>query len=86
MVDGKGIGICEKNEYTKYTSTLHEAWRMSINGLSRSLVSAAEIYGFSIPDFGPDDKFINDPVSQFGIVEAQNIVYGVFHLRCLWGL
>ncbi|ETR67871.1 MAG: hypothetical protein OMM_11127 [Candidatus Magnetoglobus multicellularis str. Araruama] len=31
-----------EREYSKYTSTLKEAWRLSISGLSRSFVSGLE--------------------------------------------
>ena len=60
----------KKNDYTKYTSTLEEAWRISIKGISESIILALDKYD-SIPDFGPDDDYIGDPVAQFGILEAK---------------
>ncbi|MFH2064657.1 MAG: ATP-binding protein [Pseudomonadota bacterium] len=57
------------NDYTKYTSTLAEAWRLSISGLSDSLVQGVNHYG-CIPEMNPDDDFRNDPLTHFGIVEA----------------
>jgi len=56
--------------YTKYTSTLAEAWRMSIQGLSESLMRAVK-ESDEPPDFGPDDDFTKDPIASFGIIEAQ---------------
>ena len=60
-----------KLEFTKYTSTLAEAWRLSVSGLSGSLILAAKHYSDNIPELHPDDKYINDPISKFGIIEAQ---------------
>lgn len=58
------------NNYTKYTSTLAEAWRMSIQGLSESLMQAIK-ESDGPPEFGPDDDFTKDPIASFGIIEAQ---------------
>ncbi|MBN1802599.1 MAG: PAS domain S-box protein [Candidatus Lokiarchaeota archaeon] len=59
-----------KLNFVKYTSTLKEAWRISIEGLSKPLIHAVRgIEG--IPDFGPDEDYVNDPIASFGILEAQ---------------
>jgi diguanylate cyclase len=58
------------HNYTKYTSTLAEAWRMSIQGLSEPLMQAIKESN-GPPEFGPDDDFIKDPVASFGILEAR---------------
>lgn len=58
------------HDYTKYTSTLAEAWRLSISGLSASLTAGIDHYG-SVPEMTPDDDFQNDPLTHFGIVEAR---------------
>ena len=56
--------------YSKYTSTLTEAWRLSISGLSRSLVSA--ITGdLKNLELSPDEDYSADPVASFGILEAK---------------
>ncbi len=60
----------KKFDYTKYTSTLQEAWRLSISGLTASLCGAIRIFD-EIPEFGPDEDFSSDPVSAFGVIEAQ---------------
>ena len=65
------LKYAEKFEFTKYTSTLAEAWRLSISGLSGSLITAANHYSNVIPELHPDDKYINDPISEFGVIEAQ---------------
>jgi PAS domain-containing protein len=58
------------HNYTKYTSTLAEAWRVSIQGLSESLMRA--IKESNEPhEFSPDDNFTTDPIASFGIIEAQ---------------
>jgi diguanylate cyclase len=56
--------------YTKYTSTLVEAWRMSIAGLSESFL--AEIERAPAPrELGPDESFADDSASKFGVLEAR---------------
>jgi hypothetical protein len=61
------LEYAEKFEFTKYTSTLAEAWPLSISGLSDSLIEAAKHYENIIPE----EKYINDPISKFGVIEAQ---------------
>ncbi|MFZ0240476.1 MAG: PAS domain-containing protein [Desulfobacterales bacterium] len=56
--------------YAAYTSTLKEAWRQSIAGLSASIMEAIRSQDFN-PELRPDDNLADDPVAQFGIVEAQ---------------
>ncbi len=56
--------------YTRYTSTLEEAWRVSIAGLNERLLAAWE----SDPrprELGPDEDYTRDPAAAFGILEAQ---------------
>jgi PAS domain S-box-containing protein len=65
------LDYAAKFEFTKYTSTLAEAWRLSIQGLSNSLILASNHYSNEIPELHPDDQYVNDPISEFGIVEAQ---------------
>lgn len=59
----------ERN-YAKYTSTLKEAWRMSIAGLSEALVKVIK-RSDAIPEMGPDDDFTKSDVAEFGIMEAK---------------
>ena len=59
-----------KLNYVKYTSTLKEAWRISINGLTTPLIETLKSNN-EIPDFGPDEDFEQDPIASFGILEAQ---------------
>jgi len=59
----------ERN-YAKYTSTLKEAWRVSIEGFSAALAKVIA-HSSSIPEMGPDDDFTKKESAQFGIVEAQ---------------
>ncbi len=64
------LRYAKERGYTRYTSTLEEAWRLSIAGLSASLVQGLQHHR-AIPDFGPDDDFLTDPLNAFGIIEAQ---------------
>lgn len=56
--------------YAKYTSTLEEAWRTSIAGLSQSLTQAFE-QNEVIPEMDIDEDFLADPMAAFGILEAR---------------
>ena len=56
--------------YSAYTSTLKEARRLSISGLSASIIDGLKRYD-SVPELNPEEDFTKDPVAMFGIVEAQ---------------
>jgi signal transduction histidine kinase len=56
--------------YSKYTSTLKEAWRISITGLTGSFANALGDPG-CITELGPDQDYRSDPVAAFGIHEAR---------------
>lgn len=64
------LQYAKAREYTKYTSTLVEAWRLSISGLSESFIIGLKKYK-GIPELKPDEDYSKDPVAAFGILEAQ---------------
>ncbi|MES9942646.1 MAG: ATP-binding protein [Candidatus Thiodiazotropha sp. 6PLUC1] len=64
------LNYAEQQKYTRYTSTLKEAWRLSIDGLSQSIIKALALSDL-IPDLGPDEDFSSDPGAQFGAMEAR---------------
>ncbi|MEZ4648184.1 MAG: PAS domain S-box protein [Candidatus Eisenbacteria bacterium] len=64
------LTYADRFQYTRYTSTLKEAWRLSIVGLTEAILGALE-RSSEIPELGPDDDFQQDPVSRFGLIEAQ---------------
>ncbi len=57
--------------YTEYTSTLLEAWRVSIAGMSNAIVKVYEEQGDEFLEFGPEDKLGDSPFAEFGIKEAR---------------
>lgn len=57
-------------EYTKYTSTLLEAWRISIVGLTDSLALMMQ-NSTDIPELTPDEHYDDDPACAFGVKEAR---------------
>jgi len=63
------LKYAKQRDYTKYTSTLKEAWRLSISGLSKSLIDALNAKGHDL-ELGPNEDYIKDPASKFGIIEA----------------
>jgi len=68
---GRILNYAIKQEYTKYTSTLQEAWRLSISGLTESIVFQVKTSDLVPPELFPDDTCKNDPLSAFGVIEAQ---------------
>lgn len=64
------LEYAKKHDYTRYTSTLKEAWRLSISGLTAAFLAAVQD---DAPDLemGPDEQFAGDPTTDFGIVEAR---------------
>ena len=59
-----------KLNYAKYTSTLKEAWRVSIEGFSEAIVKVIT-RNSTAPEMGPDDDYTKKEAAQFGIIEAQ---------------
>jgi diguanylate cyclase (GGDEF)-like protein len=66
----KVLKYAKEYNYVKYTSTLKEAWRISIAGLSEALIKVIEKSG-TIPEMGPDEDYTKNEVTEFGIIEAQ---------------
>ncbi|MES9943941.1 MAG: ATP-binding protein [Candidatus Thiodiazotropha sp.] len=56
--------------YTRYTSTLKEAWRLSIEGLSKAIIEVVERSDM-VPELSPEEDYAKDPATQFGVIEAQ---------------
>jgi len=56
--------------YTMYTSTLAEAWRISVKGLSDTLISAIRRHN-APPELHPDEKVGEDQIAAFGVQEAR---------------
>jgi PAS domain-containing protein len=59
-----------ERDFARYTSTLEEAWRVSIVGLTDSIISALAI-SEEPWELNPDDDYITDPIAAFGVIEAQ---------------
>lgn len=60
----------ERQSYIKYTSTLKEAWRLSIEGLSNAIMQALQ-HSTVVPEMTPDTDFVHYPGAQFGMLEAK---------------
>ena len=65
------LEYAKQYDFTKYTSTLQEAWRLSIHGVSESLIQTAIKYNEKIPGLDPDYDYAHDPALEFGIIEAK---------------
>lgn len=64
------LSYAKKHGYVNYSSTLVEAWRISIAGLSKALLSRLKVSD-EIPELTSDDDFTKDPIARFGILESQ---------------
>jgi len=63
------LDYASKHGYTKYTSTLKEAWRLSISGLSESIIDATEKHK-EAPELLAEENLHSNIVAQFGVKEA----------------
>ncbi|WP_210396111.1 sensor histidine kinase [Motiliproteus sediminis] len=64
------LDYAKRQDYCRYTSTLVEAWRLSIHGISTAFSQAAAIYD-KVPELHPDEVYCDDPVAAFGVEEAR---------------
>ncbi|OEU62564.1 MAG: diguanylate cyclase [Desulfuromonadales bacterium C00003094] len=66
---GKILFYAQRQDYTKYTSSLKEAWRLSVAGLSNAFIEAIQVSGDDF-ELTPDDDYVADPAAQYGILQA----------------
>ena len=66
----KVLTYAKEMGYTRYTSTLAEAWRTSISGLSQPFLECLKNLS-SVPELLPDKDNTLDPIASFGIIEAK---------------
>lgn len=64
------LSYAQARGYTKYTTTLKEAWRLSINGLSEALLRALTCTPEAM-ELGAEDTYGDDPASAFAVAEAR---------------
>ncbi len=64
------LSYAKLHGYVKYTSTLEEAWVVSISGLSDALINAITSDP-KVPEIEVDHEFADNPISKFGVIEAQ---------------
>jgi PAS domain S-box-containing protein len=66
----RALRYARERGYARYTSTLEEAWRLSIAGLSRSLIEACQRCSFDL-ELNCDESVTDDPAVLFGVGEAE---------------
>ena len=76
---GRILHYAKSYNYTKYTSTLQKAWRMSIRGISESLILLVKSSGIEPPELHPDECYQDDLVARFGRIEVVAL-----RLQCSW--
>jgi diguanylate cyclase (GGDEF)-like protein len=79
------IAYAKRQGYTPYTSTLEEAWRISIHQLSETLIDAMGL-AHSVTEFEAEETFVDDPISAFAILEAERHRERGIELRMFLGL
>jgi diguanylate cyclase len=79
------IAYAKRQDYARYTSTLEEAWRVSIHELSAALIDALS-RPLEATEFTPDEGFADDPMSAFAILEAERHRRRGTDLRMFLGL
>jgi PAS domain S-box-containing protein len=65
------LGYARQHGYASYTSTLAEAWRISIAGLTEAVAAAFESSEFPEIELPVHTDWSKDPVSRFGLTEAR---------------
>lgn len=65
------LSYAKLHNFTKYTSTLLDSWRLSISGLTDALCTSLHKHGGGEPQFNPDENYTSDPVTEFGRLEAK---------------
>ncbi len=66
----RALYYAKEHNYVKYTSTLIEATRKAVEGLSQAIYRAVSI-SEQVHELGPDDDYTVDPTASFGILEAK---------------
>lgn len=64
------LHYAKEQDFVKYTSTLAEAWRISIENLS-STIQKALTKDIESLELHPEEDYTQDPFAAFGILEAQ---------------
>ena len=63
------LSYAKEHNYVKYTSTLKEAWRLSISGLSNELLKVLD--KDKLMELGSEDDYAKDPVACIGMLQAR---------------
>lgn len=63
------IHYAKDNDFARYTSTLKEAWRVSIKELTSAIINYLRVSG-KIPELHPDECYEDDAIALFAIEEA----------------
>lgn len=79
------LKYASEHGYTKYTSTLKEAWRLSISGLSSSIATIVSAHG-EPPSLQAEDDLLEHQAAHFGILEARRHRQRGISLNMFFGL
>ena len=79
------LNYAKIHHYVKYTSTLEQAWVVSISGLSEAIINGI-LVDPQVPEINVDHDFVNNSISSFGIIQAQKHRYRGVTLEMFLGL
>ncbi len=75
-----------RHGYAAYTSTLVEAWRASIAGLTAAVLAALSLPGEAVVEYPPSGPAQSDPIAAFADAEAARHRQRGVPLAMFWGL
>ncbi len=64
------LQYAKRHGYTRHSSTLLEAWRLSVAGLSAALIAAIKDPSYD-PELAADADYTTDPMTAFGVEHAR---------------
>ena len=79
------LNYAKIHHYVKYTSTLEQAWVVSISGLSEAIINGI-LADPQVPEINVDHDFAKNPISSFGMIQAQKHRYRGVTLEMFLGL
>lgn len=66
----KLIQFSKETGFIKYSSTLYEAWRLSVEGISAAITEGSSRC-VEVPELHPEEDYTVDSLSSFGIIQAK---------------
>jgi PAS domain S-box-containing protein len=82
----RALAYAREHGYTAYTSTLVEAWRVSVAGLTQVITAALAVYDGQPAEYPLESAPPEDPIAAFAVHEAALHRHRGVTLSMFWGL